>query len=250
MPLIFHIPHSSTHIPHKYMSDFKLSPQDLAKENIKMADSYTDELFFDCIKRCDEKIIFPISRLLVDVERFPKDKDEPMSEIGMGMIYQSCHDLTKLRRSNIYRNELYEDYYKPHHKRFSALVKKHLDKHGQAMIIDCHSFPKNPWPYELNKKGNRPEICLGTDNYHTNTETLDALIIAFSRCGFEVDVDTPFSGSIVPLEFYNRNNRVKSIMIEIRRDLYMEQDTGNKNASFTEIKLKIREAIEYFRNHF
>jgi hypothetical protein len=32
-------------------------------------------------------VIFPISRLVCDVERFPSDPDEPMATRGMGVIY-------------------------------------------------------------------------------------------------------------------------------------------------------------------
>ena len=245
MHMIFHIPHSSFEIPKKYLSDFILSSEELRLEQIKMTDSYTDELFIDCITDNDEKIIFPVSRLLVDVERFSEDAKEPMSEIGMGVLYYSCHDLSELRSSNAFGEELKKTYYDQHHREFTALVDEHLQSYGEALIIDCHSFPKKPWPYERNQTGNRPEICIGTDDFHTPSEIEVALTRAFRRQGFDVDVDTPFSGSIVPMKHYQKEERVKSIMIEIRRDLYMDEATGERNAAFTKIKQKIQSAIHH-----
>ena len=145
MSFIFHIPHSSFDIPEKYLSDFRLSIEELELEKIKMTDSYTDELFIDCVTNNDEQIIFPVSRLLVDVERFSEDDKEPMAEIGMGMLYHSCHDLSELRSSNAFGEELKKTYYDQHHKAFTDLVDKQLKSAEEALIIDCHSFPTKPW---------------------------------------------------------------------------------------------------------
>ena len=248
MGFIFHIPHSSFDIPEKYLSDFRLSIEELELEKIKMTDSYTDELFIDCVTNNDEQIIFAVSRLLVDVERFSEDEKEPMAEIGMGMLYRSRHDLSELRSSNAFGEELTKTYYEQHHEAFTDLVDKQLKSAGEALIIDCHSFPTKPWPYERNQTGNRPEICIGTDAFHTTTEIEVALTNAFRRQGFEVDLDTPFAGSIVPMKFYQKDERVKSIMIEIRRDLYMDETTGERNISFTKTKQKVCSAIRDFRN--
>ena len=248
MSFVFHIPHSSFEIPAKYLPDFAISLDELHSENIRMTDSYTDELFLDCVTKTDKKIVFPVSRLLVDVERFSEDAREPMSEIGMGMLYRSCHDLTELRSSNFFGDELKAKYYDHHHALFTDLVEDQLKSAGGVLIIDCHSFPTKAWPYERNKTGNRPEICIGTDPFHTTTEIEVALRNAFQMQGFEVDLDTPFTGSIVPMKYYQKDERVKSIMIEIRRDLYMDETTGERNLSFNETRQKIAAAISEFRS--
>ena len=248
MAFIFHIPHSSKHIPPKYLQEFSLTLDALETEKVKMTDSFTDELFVECLEANDVDLVFPVSRLLVDVERFSEDQYEAMSEIGMGMLYTSCHDLSPLRKSNIFAHELKTTYYDAHHAAFTELVGSHLESYGSALIIDCHSFPTSPWPYELNQTGNRPEICIGIDPFHTPSELEMALTIAFRKQGFEVDIDTPFSGSIVPMRFFEKDKRVSSIMIEIRRDLYMDEATGKRNLQFTHTKQKIEAAIQEFRN--
>ncbi|GAG87775.1 unnamed protein product, partial [marine sediment metagenome] len=50
----------------------------------------------------------------------------------------------------------------------------------------------------------------------------------------------------------HREKRVKSIMIEINRELYMKEDTGEKNDSFVEIKSNIRRLINQIiaKNHY
>ena len=52
----------------------------------RMTDAYTDERFPVTPIEAG-RVIFPLSRLVCDVERFPFDEDEPMAKRGMGAIY-------------------------------------------------------------------------------------------------------------------------------------------------------------------
>ena len=71
--ILIHIPHSSYAIPNEYKELFYLRDNELFQEQLKMSDSYTDELFD--VKGI-QKLIFPISRLVCDVERFRNETDE------------------------------------------------------------------------------------------------------------------------------------------------------------------------------
>ena len=82
--MILHIPHSSKTIKEGYRDLYQLDDVDLQQELILMVDAYTDELYQSGKAT---RVLFEFPRLLVDVERFPDDKDEPMSKKGMGMIY-------------------------------------------------------------------------------------------------------------------------------------------------------------------
>ena len=67
---------------------------------------------------------------------------------------------------------------------------------------------------------NRPDICIGTDAYHTSAELKNCLLKVFEAFGYRVAIDSPFSGSIVPLKHYHKDKRVASVMIEVNRSLY------------------------------
>ena len=43
---------------------------------------------------------------------------------------------------------------------------------------------------------------------------------AFKALGYDVAIDSPFSGTIVPLKHYHKDQRVASVMIEVNRSLY------------------------------
>ena len=66
----------------------------------------------------------------------------------------------------------------------------------------------------------------------------------FSHSGFRVDVDTPFSGALVPVKHYRSNERVLALMIEVRRDLYMDEETGERLDRLTEVRRTVRVIIE------
>ncbi len=66
---------------------------------------------------------------------------------------------------------------------------------------------------------------------------------AFARRGFSVALNKPFPGAITPLKFYGREPRVQSLMIEVRRDLYMDELTGAKLPAFDSVKAQIGEAL-------
>ena len=52
-----------------------------------MTDHFTDDLF-DINTINISSLKFSVSRLLVDPERFEIDKNEPMSKVGMGSVYE------------------------------------------------------------------------------------------------------------------------------------------------------------------
>jgi N-formylglutamate deformylase len=166
--VVLHIPHNSTLIPDSVRDQFVLSDAELDDEILKMTDHYTHDLFGQGVSN-SQIVAAPVSRLVVDVERFEDDALEPMSGVGMGVIYTRSHDTKTLRRpiSQEERDDLVNQWYRPHHLRLSNAVENAIKCHGRCLIIDCHSFPKKALPYEKSQDANRPDICIGTEGYHT-----------------------------------------------------------------------------------
>ena len=243
MRSIRHIPHDSTHIPDIFRDQYLITDQQLKMELLRMTDQHTADLFGG---NPELDVIFPVSRLLVDVERFEDDAHEPMAERGMGVFYTHTHDRNPLRRalSEDEREELLAAYYRPHHLLLQQRVDEALGTTGSALAIDCHSFPSERLPYEIGGDGLRAEICIGTDSFHTPTGLRDAAVKGFADAGFSVTVDTPFAGALTPLKHYGKDRRVKAIMVEVRRDLYMDEHTGARGERFEEIRTGVKRVIE------
>jgi N-formylglutamate deformylase len=239
-PILAHIPHASERIPSRIRRSFVISGVELKAELIRMTDSHTDELFASASK---VGTIFAnkYSRLVMDPERFRDDKKEIMADRGMGAIYTKTSSGDALRRALdvAEREKVLAGYYDPYHKRLNQVAGGLLKTFGACLIIDGHSFPSKPLPYELDRSANRPDICIGTDAFHTPPGLRDMSVRFFKRQGLKVSVDKPFSGSLVPLVYYRKNQQVKSIMIEINRKLYMNERNGRKSRGFRSIKKAI-----------
>ena len=195
MSIVLHIPHASKHIPDEYIKYFTLSKKDLEIELLKITDHFTDKLF-DVSGDNIHQLKFHSSRLLVDVERFEKDELEPMFKVGMGCVYEKTHDGNSLKNIENIKDELINKFYKKHQEHFTEIVDKKLIENNKVLIIDCHSFPKSPLPYELSQETNRPEICIGTDNFHTSEKLRNSLGELFEKSNFTVKYNEPFKGSI------------------------------------------------------
>ena len=235
---LLHIPHASTKIPEQYLGQFDRAklPQEL---NV-MTDWFCDELF-DCGR---DRLVFPISRLVCDVERFRDDGREIMAKLGMGVLYRSASDLTPLRSvTEKDRQEILTRCYDAHHEAFTKAVGEKLGSYGHCLIVDCHSFYPSALPYELCRDEERPDICIGTSDCHTPKAMSEMLVRFFSERGYNVRVNSPFAGTIVPMEYFERDRKVSSVMIEVNRRLYLAAP-GVKSGSFGAIRSLLRECIE------
>ena len=241
---ILHIPHSSRFIPQHVRATLLLFDAELKAELIRMTDSYTDDLFF--LPGTATSVVFPVSRLVVDPERFVDDTQEPMVAKGMGAVYTHTSDGHQLRRvlSSDERELLIQTYYEPHHANLTRTVDDGLRRSGRCLILDCHSFPSVPLPYELDQSARRPDICIGTDEYHTPGWLSEAAASLFREGGFQVELNRPFAGALVPMAHYRRNPHVWSVMIEVNRSLYMDEGTGERTVQFESLRRKVQGILQ------
>lgn len=241
--MILHIPHASDVFPIHLRNQFVLNDEELRQEQLRLTDAFTDELF---AHPNAEIVIFPYSRLLVDVERFADDAREPMSKVGMGRFYMKTTEERTLRRA-LSPDEIksLDGYYSEHHVKLTAAVEAELNGKGRALIVDCHSFPSIPLPCDQDQTQPRPDFCIGTDSFHTPPEIVDTLQTFLAGKGFSAELNRPYSGTIVPLKYYGKDRRVSSVMIEINRRLYMDETTGLKLPAFEKIKPDVEELMTH-----
>ncbi len=135
-----------------------------------------------------------------------------------------------------------ERYYFPHHERLLRAVRAALARYGRALVVDCHSFSSVPLPLEPCRDPRRPQVCVGTDPFHTPRAVADAFRDSFAEEGYSVRLDDPFAGTLAPLLHWHHDRRVSSVMIEIRRDLYEDEATGEKHAGFRSVCASARRA--------
>lgn len=244
--LLVHIPHSSQVIPEEFLPAFMISSSEICSELLRMTDHYTDELV-----DWPDRLVFPISRLVCDVERFRDKQKECMSQKGMWVCYTHTSEGKEMKSINEdHEKEILDNYYDPHHKLLAKLVEDRIRVFGRCVIIDVHSFSPRPLPYEPNQNTNRSQICIGTDDYHTPDYLKDFTLRFFSGRGYTTALNKPYSGAITPLGMYSIEPRLSAIMIEMNRSLYMDEETANKAKGFLKLKTCVREYLNALEKHY
>jgi N-formylglutamate amidohydrolase len=227
--VILHVPHTSRHIPAAERERFLVDEAALEAELDAITDADTDLLARTAGRRASRQpwmFVNRNSRLLVDPERFPDNREEMLS-VGMGAVYLRTTDQRGLRSPDPDDDErLMNTYYWPYAKAFERLVEERLSEVGQVLIIDVHSYPGDPLPYELHADQARPSLCIGTDGFHTPAALVE---VAKSAWPGSTELDQPFSGCYVPERFYKTDDRVQAVMLEIRRDVISDWLRGEQS---------------------
>lgn len=171
IPLVAHVPHSSVFIPGEVRDQILLDDAALAREIVKLTDWHTEDLFSWMLELGAEMFVNGMSRLVCDPERLTADDEEPMAGVGQGVVYTKTTDGEPLSRDAPDMREMrINKYYKPYHDALTQLVASTIEVFGECRILDCHSFSTTPLPSELNQAPERPDICIGTDSFHTPPE--------------------------------------------------------------------------------
>ncbi|WP_067567909.1 N-formylglutamate amidohydrolase [Nocardia acidivorans] len=226
-PVILHVPHSSRVIPPTVRSGIILDDRALTRELDHITDAHTAHLAATAAALSATRpwqFVNRLSRLVIDPERFPDEREE-MLAVGMGAVYTRTTHRDLLRLEDFDPTPLLDRYFHPYARAMTDAVTDRLRATGRAVIIDVHSYPTAPLPYELHGDGDRPPICLGVDDFHTPPDLKAHAAAAFADFG-GIGINSPFAGTYVPLAHYGIDRRVSALMVEIRRDTYMYEPGG------------------------
>lgn len=224
--VVFHAPHGSLTVPDSEINKFIIDHNRITEEHLHMSDKFTDKMAYELASFSNSSyFVNQISRLVCDPERFIGEEEE-MESVGMGFAYTHGFDRNPIRKlSSKDKQNIFEKYYAPYASSFTHLVNQKMKTLDSLCIIDVHSYASIKLPYELHGDGERPEICIGFDSYHASEELIDSISEILGK-NYSIGLNSPFAGSYIPLEYYQKDNRISSIMIEIRRDTYMNETTG------------------------
>ena len=227
--ILLHIPHSSKSFPESSLFSFN----DLDNQERLLVDYYTDELFVPT-KEAEHvsSVVFPYCRLYCDVERLIND---PLEKDGLGISYH--RNVPTGRNSYTFRsfssmNEAFMQYVD-----FHALMSKKLFEMGDmTLLIDCHSF--SALPNLLNSNPPDIDICIGFNEDETCPDkvVIGNIVQYFKSLGYKVGINKPFSNSktfSVPVRYH-------SVMIEVNKRIYMNEETLEKTNGFYKLRRDIQ----------
>lgn len=235
LPLVAHLPHGGTAIPPRVRNRLLLDDQALDAELLAVTDWHTPQLFAGAVVRAGGMaIVNRLSRLVVDPERLPNAR-EPLDRLGLGAVYTRTAAGAPLRPADdiALRVELLDRYFQPWADTAEHLVRTALERWDRCLVLDGHSYPSRPLPYE-DPGLDRPDVCLGAQAPHSPEALLRAMEVACTTRGWSVARNTPFAGAYVPLPYFLRDARVQAVMVELNRGRYLDEATGERGAGFAE----------------
>ncbi|MBK67851.1 MAG: hypothetical protein CMP22_06940 [Rickettsiales bacterium] len=242
-PIIFDSPHSGQDFP----EDFK-SPLD--RDILSQCeDNYVDRLIEDLHQDGADLLIAEFPRLYIDVNRNVTDlraldfkhghdklkiSNSKTARHGRGLIWQWVieNDEDKAAIPIYYPDEKptqeevlnrIEDYWKPYHDLLAELIleKKQISK--TVYHFNVHSCPR----FQIVSKKENADITLGNVfNKSADYKLMLKVKKIFEDEGFTVSLNKPFSGGYIVKRHGKPKKGVQSIQIEIAKDLYMDEDSG------------------------
>ena len=228
--ILLHIPHSSTQFPENIKHTFS----DLDVEERLLIDYFTDELFMPGEERVQiHSVVFPYCRLYCDVERLIND---PLEESGLGISYSRWVSTVRSHEKSLRSFSSKENAFRLYVDHHANVAKMMVEIGDTLLLIDCHSFSSQPNLL----CGNPPDIdiCIGFNDDATcpNKVVIGNIKQHFNSCGYKVAINTPFSNSKtfeVPVKYH-------SVMIEVNKRLYMNEQTLEKTDGFYQLKADIQ----------
>lgn len=108
-----------------------------------------------------------------------------------------------------------------HDAALAQLLDERLAAAGEVTIVDVDSFPLHAPPGLRDGEAPRPEVCVGTDGFHTSSRLRNAAVGAMrpvTPTG-DVGLDAPLQGCSIPAPHHGVRTDVAGILLAFRGDV-------------------------------
>ncbi|SFJ50790.1 N-formylglutamate amidohydrolase [Celeribacter neptunius] len=255
-PVVFASPHSGRYYPPEMVAAAVLDPLQLRSSE----DAHVDRLFSD-VPRFGALLLSAVyPRAWVDLNRRSDELDpaliadvprvglNPRIASGLGVIPRVVAGGRNIYRGKISRQEAQariNTVWTPYHHLLKAVLDESLTLFGQAILIDCHSMPREALAAIQTGRGKRPDIVIG-DRYGASAAPgITAEVeLAFRAQGFTVSRNVPFAGAFVTQQYGQPSRKCHAIQVEIDRSLYMNERTLEPRKDFGAFRARIAAAAK------
>ncbi|PIF35669.1 N-formylglutamate deformylase [Delftia sp. 60] len=145
--------------------------------------------------------------------------------------------------------------YQPYHQALAQAVEDTHRRFGAVWHLNLHSMPNNAYE-RLQIRSERPlaDFVLGDRDGSTCEPAFVALVEEYLRgCGYTVARNDPYKGVQLIARIGQPALQRHSMQIEIRRPIYMDEDTRERNAGFEAVRQDLTGLLQtmaaYFESH-
>ncbi len=253
--VLFASPHSGRDYPWSFLRHTVLNEHAIRSSE----DAFVDELF-ECAPEFGATFIRAgAPRAFVDLNRSAAELDPALIEgvrrqghnprvaSGLGVIPRVVANGRAIYSGKISAAEArrrIDHYWKPYHDTLQRLLDDLHRRHGQAVLIDCHSMPHEAMDSVARTGVRRPDVVLG-DRFGASSagEIVDRIESALISAGFVVTRNMPFAGAYITQAYGRPGRGQHAVQVEIDRSLYMDEKLIRPNGAYEEVRAALRQVV-------
>jgi len=249
LPLVCDSPHSGT----SYPADFGAA---VAPERLRGGEDTHVDALWEAVPRVGGTLLaatFP--RVYIDPNRTLDDIDPDLldgawpsrlapgekTRLGYGLIWRNMDAATPIYDRKLAVAEVQariDRYYRPYHAALAEAVEGAWQRFGALWHLNLHSMPNNAYE-RLKIQSPHPlaDFVLGDRDGTTCEPGLVELVERELReMGYTVARNDPYKGVQLIAKIGRPTERRNSLQIEIRRPLYMDEGTRERNDGFGKLQ--------------
>ncbi|KGD92165.1 N-formylglutamate amidohydrolase [Achromobacter sp. RTa] len=256
LPLVCDSPHSGERYPEDFGAAASLAQLRQGE------DTHVDELWSAAPALGATLIAANFPRVYIDPNRTLQDLDpellaEPWPEaldpgektrLGKGLIWRRMDKATPIYDRKLTLAEVrhrIQAYYQPYHAALSEAIEGVTRRFGAVWHLNLHSMPNDAYE-RLGRKSEHPlaDFVLGDRDGTTCEPEFIALIEAALRDkGYTVARNDPYKGVQLIAQIGQPALNRHSLQVEIRRPLYMDEATRERNSGFASLQADLSDVL-------
>jgi N-formylglutamate deformylase len=250
--VVFASPHSGSAYTAAFMAQTVLDHQTIRSSE----DAFVDQLFDSAPSAGAPLLMAQAPRAYLDLNRSSDELDPALIEgarrfgnnprvaSGLGVIPRVVANGRAIYDGKLPMSEAQrriESYWRPYHMALQQLLNQAHAQFGQAILIDCHSMPREAIDGTCRTTRRRPEIVLG-DRFGAaaSNEIVEQVEAVFAGAGLVVTRNMPFAGAYATQAYGRPSRSQHAVQIEIDRSIYMDEAQVRPNENFETFRTLMR----------
>jgi N-formylglutamate amidohydrolase len=256
IPLVCDSPHSGTHYPADF--DYGISLAQLRQGE----DTHVEALWAAAPQHGATLIAAHFPRVYIDPNRTLADLDpacldgdwpEPLSpgektHLGKGLIWTRMDASSPIYQRKLGVGEVLrriKDYYQPYHSALERAITERYEAFGALWHLNLHSMPSDAYE-RLGLGSDRPlaDFVIGDrDGATSEPAFVDLIEYELRNKGYTVARNDPYKGVQLIAQIGRPALNRHSVQVEIRRPVYMNEATRERNEGFESLQTDLTELL-------